>query len=106
MNPAIAAVADPKAAALMDERRPKEPPMTKKEGMIKLRVLSPAGDDRLAWDRRFLDQVHEARQKFYDLLAKGYKACRVDARGRKSELIFEFDPDAEEIVFVGAVVGG
>jgi hypothetical protein len=84
-----------------------EPALEKAEGEINFKVMSPNGDDRLTWDRRFLEQIHGARQKFYELLDKGYKAFCVGSDGRRSgDLMLRFDPNAEEVVFVAPMTGG
>jgi len=77
-----------------------------KDGERVIRVLSTSGDDRYAWDKRFLDQVHEARDEFYAMRKKGYAAYLPGKGGGRGQLITEFDPDAEEILFVGPVQGG
>lgn len=64
------------------------------------------GDDRIIWDRRFLDSIKEARSKFYKLLDQGFKAFMVKSGKRSRRQIFEFDPDIEEVVMVAPVIGG
>ena len=65
------------------------------------------GDDRIIWDRRFLDSIKEARERFYELLDKGYKAFSVLADGKRSRRqVFEFSPDLEEIILVAPVAAG
>lgn len=65
------------------------------------------GDDRVVWDKRFLDQIKEARKKFYELLKKGFQAFMVRRDGKKSNRrMHKFDPNAEEIVMVPPVAGG
>ena len=96
-----------------------EPPLTTSDGNGIIRFLctpkmskeitgnSIGGDDRIVWDRRFLDQIKEARAKFYDLLDRGFKAFKVKKDGSKSKRrLLKFDPSAEEIIMVPAIVGG
>ena len=84
-----------------------EPALEKAEGKILFKVLSLMGDDRLMWDRRFLDQIQGARQKFSELLDKRYMAFRVHNNGKRSEeLMLRFDPNAEEVIFVAPVTSG
>jgi hypothetical protein len=84
-----------------------EPALESASGEINFRVISRSGDDRLTWDRRFLNQIHEARKKFYELLDKGYKAYSVTRNGRRSEeIMLRFDPNAEEVIFSPMSVGG
>lgn len=62
------------------------------------RVLSNNGDDRLIWDRRNPKEVEEARGKFDDYVAKGYKpyVCRRD--GTKGSKIESFDALLQEVI--------
>lgn len=66
-------------------------------------LLSTNGDDtqRLAWDPRDLDQIKEARDKFYDMIDNGYMAFSVDPETgeQKNRKIIEFQPGAGEIIF-------
>lgn len=64
------------------------------------------GDEVISWNRRYVDSVRWARDKFYELLDKGYKAYSVDEEGKAADLISEFAPEAEEIIMVSAVVAG
>ena len=67
------------------------------------------GDKRVVWDKLDLQQIAEAQLTFNKLIAEGLKAYRVGVDGRKTaEEIDEFDPHAEEIIFVqmAVVVGG
>lgn len=73
---------------------------------ITFKIMSQNGDDRLTWDRRFLEQVHEARDKFYELKKKGYFAYLPGLGGKPTKMLTEFDPNAEEIIFHGMVQGG
>jgi predicted deacetylase len=69
--------------------------------MIVFRIQSINGDDRLTWDKRFIDQIKEARDKFYELVAKGYRAFSLKVDGtKKEELMTQFDPSVEEVLFV------
>lgn len=67
------------------------------------------GDKRVIWDKLDFQQIAEAQLTFNKLIADGMKAFRVGVDGKKSaEEIHEFDPHAEEIIFVqmAAVAGG
>ena len=65
------------------------------------------GDDRIIWDKRFLDQIKEARKRFYDLLNKGFQAFMVKVDGKKSNRrMHKFNPNAEEIIMSPPVAGG
>lgn len=67
------------------------------------------GDKRVIWDKADIQQIAEAQITFNKLIAEGMKAFRVGLDGKKSaEEIHEFDPHAEEIIFVQmqVVTGG
>lgn len=59
---------------------------TKNPHQIVFRVLSMNGDDRYFWDRRFLDQVHEARDKFFSMRKQDYAAYLPGSGGGKGQL--------------------
>lgn len=67
------------------------------------------GDRRVVWNRFVLEEIRAARNMFLDLVKKGLVPHKVGTGGKPtSEVIREFDPNAEEIIFlpVAAVVGG
>lgn len=65
------------------------------------------GHDRIIWDRRYRDSIGEARDKFNELVKKGFVPYLVKKDGTKySNPMEEFDPDAEEIIMVAPHVGG
>jgi hypothetical protein len=65
------------------------------------------GDDRIVWNKRYLDQVKEASSKFYELKKLGFQAFLAKRNGQKSNRqMFRFDPNAEEIIMVPPIVGG
>lgn len=72
-----------------------------KEQSLEITGNGIGGHDRINWDRRYADQVQEARDKFYELLEKGWKAflTREDGSATNKRL-FKFVPDAEEIIMV------
>ena len=74
--------------------------------MGELAVMDTSGDEKLKWDPRNDIEVQKAKDKFYDLRKKGYKAYRVNHAGGKGEAIDEFDPYAYEIVMHRVAVGG
>lgn len=95
-----------------------EPPLVKKEGIGKIRFLCNKemslkitgngidGDDHFIWDRRFADNIQEARDKFYKLMDQGYLAFYVKADGLQGQRMLKFDPNAEEVIMVPPVVAG
>lgn len=82
----------------------------KPPGASLFRVINQKdGDKRIAWDRMSLPEIRDAKKLFDGFVAEGLVPYRVDGKGRKTtEVMDEFDPSAEEILFVpiGAMVGG
>lgn len=71
-----------------------------------LRILNEKGDERLAWDKDHGFEAMEAKEKFKELLNKGYIAYSVNLEGKKKNKIEEFDVDAEEILMVPPTMKG
>src|SRR5690554_1997428 len=67
-----------------------------------MRVMTPKdGDKRITWDSRDFTQVREAKEMFDKCVAEGLVPYRVGVGGKAtSEVMTEFDPHAEEIIFV------
>lgn len=80
------------------------------KGWCSFRLLSPIyGDQRVTWDSASLKEINAARRLFIDLVKRGLKPHKVGVNGQKTaELMTEFDPTAEEVIFVpmALVVGG
>lgn len=77
------------------------------EGCGMLSTLDRSGDIRQMWDRKNKDEVAAARKQFDDLTSKGYMAYKAEGKkGEQGEQIREFDPKAERIILVKALVGG
>lgn len=74
------------------------------------RVMTPKdGDKRIVWDSRVLEQINEAKEMFDECISKGLVPYRVGTDGKQSsEVMDEFDPDAEEVIFlpIRQVAGG
>lgn len=79
-----------------------------KHGMF--RILHPdKGDERVVWDSGSLSEINAAKQLFGDLIKKGLTPYRVGINGKaSSEVMDEFDPHAEEVIFLptNLVAGG
>lgn len=72
-----------------------------------MRVMDPkAGDMKVVWDAENTEEVAQARGTFDSMRRKGFTAYGVTRRGKKAEVMTEFDPDAEAIILAPAVVGG
>lgn len=74
--------------------------------MSSLCVMGPSGDTKTIWDKNKPDEVAAARQQFNTLRQKGYLAFRVQPGGKPGEQVFEFDPNAEQIILSPPVAGG
>ena len=72
-----------------------------------MRVMDPkAGDLKVAWDPENTDETDHARKTFDDMRAKGFVAYAVDRKGKKSEVVSAFDPEAEALILTPPVRGG
>jgi hypothetical protein len=80
------------------------------EGFGCFRIMTPKdGDKRVVWDSRDFAQISEAKAMFDELVVQGLVPYCVGVNGRASaEVMVEFDPYAEEIIFlpVAMAVGG
>lgn len=74
------------------------------------RIMTPNdGDKRVIWNCRVIREIKAAKDMFLNLIKQGMMPFRVGVDGkRSSERMEEFDPIAEEVVFIPmpAVVGG
>lgn len=74
------------------------------------RIMTPQdGDKRVVWDSHDFAQISEAKTMFDELVVQGLVPYCVGLNGRaSSEVMAEFDPYAEEIIFlpVSMVAGG
>lgn len=77
---------------------PKDIPL---KGFGCIRVMTPDdGDKRVVWDSNDFKQISEAKNMFDDLVLQGLVPYCVGINGRASaDIMIEFDPYAEEIVF-------
>jgi hypothetical protein len=95
----------PDSLGIMDD-----PAQTAPEGFGCFRIMTPKdGDKRVVWDSRDFAQISEAKAMFDELVVQGLVPYCVGVNGRaSSEVMAEFDPYAEEIIFlpVAMVVGG
>lgn len=80
------------------------------KGHHMFRILHPEkGDERLTWDSMSLSDIKGAKQMFVDLVEKGLTPYRVGVGGKAtSQVMDEFDPAAEEVIFLGhpVIAGG
>ena len=67
------------------------------------------GDKRIVWNSGILQQIRDAKKMFEDLIKKGLVPYNVGENGKATnQIIKEFDPLAEEILFlpVAMIAGG
>lgn len=80
------------------------------EGFGAFRIMTPKdGDKRVVWDKRDFAQIIEAKAMFDECVAQGLVPYLVGLDGRATaEVMTEFDPHAEEIIFlpIAMVAGG
>ena len=58
------------------------------------------------WDPGNDDEVALARSAFDEATKRGYRAFRVEGKGRQGERLESFDPDAEKMLLVPQLKGG
>lgn len=73
-------------------------PPERDEDSVLVRVVDESGDSRLIWNRHILAEIKEAKKRFLDYIAKGYRAyvCRSD--GKRGARLESFDELMEEIL--------
>lgn len=69
-------------------------------------VLDRSGDTRIQWNKMNPDELAAAENRFNEYKGRGFAAFKVNKKGDKGEQIDAFDPDAERIILVPALVGG
>ncbi len=105
-NSAVGTVIDiPSSLGLLEQ--PEDKPL-QYHGVM--RIMTPKdGDKRVTWDSRDFIQIREAKDMFDKCVAEGLVPYRVGIGGKATpEVMAEFDPFAEEILFlpIRQVVGG
>ena len=80
------------------------------EGYGTFRIMTQKdGDKRIVWDSSNFNQIVEAKDLFNKCVAEGLVPYKVGIGGKAtSEVMNEFDPHAEEVIFmpVTMVTGG
>jgi hypothetical protein len=70
-------------------------------------VLDSSGDSKITWSLNDEIAIENARRSFDYFREQGYTAFRVDGdEGGLGGLMNEFDPTAEQVVFVPPMVAG
>ena len=75
-------------------------------GRRTLKILCENGDERIVWDVNNGRQAKEAKEKYLDLVKKGYAVYSVDTKGRKNRRIDEFDVESEELLAIPPTAKG
>ena len=71
-----------------------------------LSIIDNSGDTEYSWNINNEDEIKIAKKTFKRFKAKNYVAYKTNSRGKKGEIINEFDPQAGKIIMVPPVVGG
>lgn len=99
-----AAVALPETLSILPDG------VQRKQNQHLFRILTQKdGDKRVVWDSTSFQEIRDAKGMFDDLVSKGLVPYRVGEQGENTnETMPEFDPSAEEIIFlpIPALVGG
>ena len=74
--------------------------------MGELSVLNETGDTKTIWDSDNEDEVTVARAAFDSFRTKGYAIYKVGKNGERSTVMHTFDPNAEKMIAVPAIVAG
>jgi hypothetical protein len=76
--------------------------------MGEMRFLSHEGDSKaIEWDPQDDKSIEVARKKFNEFLAKGYKAFRMDSKGKKTGWpIKDFPVHAANLMLIPMLAGG
>lgn len=69
-------------------------------------AATTAGDIPLDWDPADPASVSLAREAYGKAIALGFKAYRMDARGKQGSPMSSFDPSAENLLLIPPIVGG
>lgn len=70
-------------------------------------VMNEQGDKKTIWDRLNAIEVEAARKEFKFFKDSGYMAYKVEGKeGRRGEILHEFDPQAERVIFAPPMRGG
>lgn len=76
-------------------------------GLHAMAVMGKEGDTKHMWDKTKPAEVEAAKTLFDSLRGKGYAAFQVKGKdGERGEIMREFDPTAERIIFAPQLQGG
>lgn len=72
-----------------------------------MKIMSDEGDTKISWNPSVDKEVAIAKDKFDELLKKGFAAFRVDDKGSKAaRKVKEFLPFAGTLLLVAPLQGG
>jgi hypothetical protein len=74
--------------------------------MNEFKVLDPNGHTRTTWDTANPADVETARRIYNDLVRRGFRAFRMDERGREGVPKRGFDPKDKETLLVPPIRAG
>jgi hypothetical protein len=69
------------------------------ESQFAMRIHDKTGDRRLIWDAKDPKQITEAGKLFNEYIDKGWKAYMIDEKGKRSQRIYGFDAQNQELFF-------
>ncbi len=71
------------------------------------KIMDPIkGHAEYQFDRNDIVSLHEAEERFTRLTGHGFSVVEPGAGGAPGRRLDKFDPDAEETVFIPALMGG
>jgi hypothetical protein len=76
------------------------------EGWKVLAIMDRSGDSKHIWNPNDPEEVKTMRELFNSEKKKGRTAYTVNRQGEKGEIVKDFDPAIDKIIFAPALVGG
>lgn len=73
---------------------------------MEMDIMDTTGHTKHIWDAEKPEEVVAARELFNALTKKGYRAFHVKKDGEEGKMMSGFDPEAEKMILVPAIVGG
>lgn len=74
--------------------------------MGKMYLLYEDSEEKLFWNESVPEEITIAQAQFEEYLKKAYIVCKIEKNGERGVQISEFDPMAEEIIFLPMLEGG
>ena len=73
---------------------------------MEMDIMDTTGHTKHIWDAEKPEEVVAARELFNSLTKKGYRAFHVKKDGEEGKIMSGFDPEAEKMIMIPAIVGG